>query len=246
MTKVVLVTGSSRGIGKAIATIYAKNGYNVVINYSNNEDKANELSKNLENNYNIKTLTIKCDVSKEEEVKTMINTIMDKFNQLDVVVNNAGICIDSIFEDKSVNNFKKIIDTNLIGTFIVSKYSYEVMETGSIINISSTNGIDSYYPFSMDYDASKAGINILTKDLAVEFAPKVRVNAVAPGWVDTEMNELLDIDFINKELDKITLGRFAEPSEIAKVVYFLSSEDASYINGEIIKVDGARIIFDDG
>ena len=92
----------------------------------------------------------------------------------------------------------------------------------------------------MDYDASKAGINVLTKDLAVEFAPRVRVNAVAPGWVDTEMNELLDIDFINEELSKITVGRFAVPEEIALVVYFLSSEDASYINGEIITVDGGR------
>lgn len=240
MSKVVLVTGSSRGIGKEIAKLYAKNGYNVVINYSTNEEKANNLSKELEEIYKINTLTIKCNVSNEVEVKEMIDTIINKFNRLDVVVNNAGICQDSPLEDKTTNDFKKILEVNLIGTFLVSKYAYKYMENGSIINISSTNGIDSYYPFSIDYDTSKAGINILTKDLAVEFAPKVRVNAVAPGWVDTEMNELLDIDFINKELEKITLNRFAEPEEIAKVVYFLSSEDASYINGEIIKVDGGR------
>jgi len=240
MAKVVLVTGGSRGIGEAIARLYASFEYNVVINYSNSEEKANNLKKELEDNYQINALTIKCDVSVEEEVKKMVDEVIERFGRLDVVVNNAGICIDSIMDDKSVSNFKRIIDVNLIGTFLVSKYASKVMEKGSIVNVSSTNGIDSYYPFSMDYDASKAGINVLTKDLAVEFAPNIRVNAVAPGWVDTEMNELLDVDFINKELDKITIGRFAFPEEIAKVVYFLASDDASYINGEIIKVDGGR------
>ena len=240
MAKVVLVTGGSRGIGKAIVSVFASNGFNVVLNYVNSEEISNNFCLELENEYNIKTLSIKCDVSKEENVKNMIDEVIEKFGRLDVVVNNAGICIDSIIDDKDYNSFRKILDVNLIGTFLVSKYAGKVMEKGSIINISSTNGIDSYYPFSMDYDASKAGVNILTRDLAVEFAPNIRVNAVAPGWVDTEMNELLEVDFINKELNKIALGRFAAPLEIAKVVYFLASEEASYINGEIIKVDGGR------
>ena len=240
MSKVVLVTGASRGIGEAIAKVYARNGFNVVVNYASNEDRANNLCLELEEKYNIKTLAIKCDVSNEEEVKTMIDKISNEFSRLDVVVNNAGICMDTTFDDKSVTNFKKILDVNLIGTFLVSKYASKIMEMGSIVNVSSTNGINSYYPFSMDYDASKAGINVLTRDLAVELAPNIRVNAVAPGWVDTEMNELLDVEFINDELKKITVGRFAEPIEIAKVIYFLSSDDASYINGEIIVVDGGR------
>lgn len=208
MAKVVLVTGASRGIGRAIASVYALNGYNVVINYVSSDDEANLLSSELEEVYKVKTLVTKCDVSNEEEVKGMIDLIISKFGRLDVVVNNAGICNDSMLDDKSASSFKRILDVNLIGTFLVSKYAYKVMESGSIVNISSTNGINSYYPFSIDYDASKAGVNILTKDLAVEFAPRVRVNAVAPGWVDTSMNELLDVDFINKELEKITLGRF--------------------------------------
>ena len=240
MSKVVLVTGASRGIGEAIAKVYARNGFNVVVNYASNEDIANNLCLELEEKYNIKTLAIKCDVSNEEEVKTMIDKISNEFSRLDVVVNNAGICMDTTFDDKSVTNFKKILDVNLIGTFLVSKYASKIMEMGSIVNVSSTNGINSYYPFSMDYDASKAGINVLTRDLAVELAPNIRVNAVAPGWVDTEMNELLDVEFLNDELKKITVGRFAEPIEIAKVIYFLSSDDASYINGEIIVVDGGR------
>lgn len=241
MNKVALVTGSSRGIGSEIAKIYASNNFNVAINYLNSKKEAQKLSQELETKYKINTLCIKCDVSNEEEVKNMIEEIIKKFNRLDVVVNNAAIAMDSVLEDKTKETFRKILDTNLIGTFLVCKYASKYIDKGSIVNISSTNGINSYYPFSMDYDASKAGVNILTKNLAVEFAPNIRVNAVAPGWVNTEIKKLLDEDFIKEENSKITLRRFAEPSEIAKVVYFLSSEDASYINGEIIVVDGGRI-----
>ena len=139
-----------------------------------------------------------------------------------------------------MDNFKRILDVNLIGVFLVSKHVFPYMEKGSIVNISSTNGIDSNYTYSMDYDASKAGVNILTRDLAIEFGPSVRVNAVAPGWVDTPHNKGLDLDYIKAEEEKIVLGRFAVPSEVAKVVYFLASPDASYINGSVIVVDGGR------
>lgn len=241
MNKVVLITGASRGIGKSTAKCFAKNKFNIVINYLKSEDKALELKQELENKYNIECLTIKADISKEEEVKNMIEKSIEKFNHLDVLVNNAGIAIDTIFEDKTVANFQKILDTNLIGTFLVSKYASKYMKQnkyGTIINVSSTNGIDTYYPYSMDYDASKAGIISLTKNLAVELAPYIRVNAVAPGWVNTDMNKDLDDNYIQKEEEKILLGRFAADYEIAKVIYFLSTSDASYINGSIIRVDG--------
>ena len=131
-----------------------------------------------------------------------------------------------------------------VAPFLVSKYVSKIMlqnKKGSIINVSSTNAIDSYYPYSMDYDSSKAGLNILTKNLSVELAPYIRVNAIAPGWINTPMNEYLDKNFKEKEINKIALNRFAEPIEIAKIIYFLASDDASYINGSIIVADGGRI-----
>lgn len=243
MGKTVLVTGGSRGIGASVAEIFASHGYDVVLNYFQHGNKALELQNQLEEKYGIRVLPIQADVSDETQVMSMVEQVIQEFGQIDVLVNNAGIAIDCCFSDKMVEDFKRILDVNLIGTFLTSKYVSKYMkeqEKGAIVNVSSTNGIDSYYPYSMDYDASKAGINLLTKNLAVELGPNIRVNAVAPGWVMTEMNQELDLDYIKEEEEKIVLGRFAEPNEIAKVIYFLASDDASYINGEIIKVDGGR------
>ena len=174
-------------------------------------------------------------------MKAMVDEIISTFGHIDVLVNNAGIAIDTIFEDKTVANFRRTLDVNLIGTFLVSKYVGKYMleeKEGCIINISSTNGIDTVYPESLDYDASKAGILSLTKNLAIQYAPYIRVNSIAPGWVLTDMNKELDDDFMEEEKSKILLNRFADPYEIAKVIVFLASDDASYINGEVIRVDG--------
>lgn len=241
MSKVVLVTGSSRGIGAATIKEFASHGYNVVINYVNSEDKALELKKYVETKYDVKALVSKCDISNEFEVKHMVEETIDTFGHIDVLVNNAGIAIDTNFEDKTVDNFRRILDINLIGTFIVSRTVGEYMlknKNGNIVNVSSTNGIDTYYSYSLDYDASKAAIISLTHNLALQYSPNIRVNAVAPGWVNTDMNKELDEDYMNDEMKKIMLNRFAEPEEIAKVIYFLSSDKASFINNTIIRVDG--------
>lgn len=241
--KTVLVTGASRGLGRSIALKFAENNHNIVINYNNSKDEAQELEKYIKNNYKVEVLVIKADVSNEIEVKNMFNEIINKFNHIDIVVNNAGIAIDTIFEDKTIDNFHKILDTNLIGTFLVSKYASKYMlekKEGNIINISSTNGIDTYYSYSMDYDASKAGVISLTKNLSKELSPYIRVNCVCPGWINTDMNKELDKDYIEEETNKINLKRFAEPMEIANVVYFLASDEASYVNGSILIVDGGK------
>ena len=241
MKKVCLVTGGSRGIGKATVIEYAKNGYDVVINYVSDELAANFLKEEVEREYKVKALTIKCDVSNETDVKNMVNEVISTFGKIDVLVNNAGIAIDTVFEDKTKENFMKTLEVNLVGTFLVAKEVGKYMlnaKSGSIINVSSTNGLDTNYPESLDYDASKAGVISLTKNLAVAYHPYVRVNTVAPGWVITDMNKDLSTSFIKTEEEKILLKRFADPSEIAKVIYFLGTEEASYVNGSIIRVDG--------
>lgn len=243
MNKVVLVTGASSGIGEATVKLFASRGFDVVIHYCNGEDRSHLIAKEIRENYQVRTFCIKADISNEEDVKNMVERIKNKFGKIDVLVNNAGIAIDSDFAVKNADSFRKILDVNLIGPFLVSKYVSKYMKiqgNGVIVNVGSTNGIDSYYPYSMDYDASKAGLHVLTKDLSVELAPNIRVNAIAPGWVKTPMNDDLDDDFINSELKKIALDRFADAEEMAKVIYFLASEEASYVNGTIIVVDGGR------
>ena len=236
--KIALVTGSSRGIGRETIKKFAQEGYNVVINYNNSYEDAISLKDEVEKEYNVKALVIKCDVSNEEEVKDMIDYIIKEFNRIDVVVNNASISIDTVFEDKTVDNFKRILDVNLIGTFLVSKYASNYMNNGSIINVSSTNAIDTYYPEGLDYDASKAGVISLTHNLAKQFSPNIRVNAVAPGWTRTDMNKNIDE---NEYKDDILLKRFADPKEIASVIVFLASNEASYINNSVIRVDGGSL-----
>ena len=244
MSKVVaLVTGSNRGIGASCIEEFAKKGVNVIINYCHHEKEAKDLEKHIKENYNVEVLTIKCDISKEEEVEEMINTIIDHFGGLDILVNNASVSRDSLLLDKNIKEFKRVLDVNLIGTYLCSKYAGKVMlnqKKGKIINISSTNAIDTYYPESCDYDASKAGVISLTHNFAREFAPFINVNCICPGWVKTPMNKGLSLEEIAKEKKKILLNRFAEPVEIAKMVVFLSSSNADYVNDSIIRIDGGK------
>lgn len=242
--KVVLITGSSRGIGRSTAIKYAQNNYNVVINYNNSYDKARELGDYLVSTYGIEVMIVKANISNEVEVKDMVDKVIIKFGNIDVLVNNASIAIDSDFTCKDSNSFNETLNTNLVGTFLVSKEVSKYMKdnkSGIIINVSSTNGIDSMYVESLEYDASKAGVISLTHNLAEYLKPYVRVNCVCPGWVNTDMNKDLDSSYIEQENKRIMLNRFAEPEEIANVIYFLATDEASYINNSIIKVDGGRV-----
>ena len=237
----VLVTGSSRGLGKAIVIEYAKHGYDVIINYNNSKDKALELKDYIESNYKVKALVIGCDISKEEEIDTMIDEIYKEFGHLDILINNASIALDQDFELKTKEEFMKTLETNLVGTYLLSKkigLKMKEAKKGNIINISSTNGIDTTYPESIDYDASKAGVISLTHNLANYFAPYIRVNTICPGWINTDMSKKISDEFKEEELKKILLNRFAETSEIANLVYFLGTDKASYINDSIIRIDG--------
>ena len=239
--KVVIITGASRGIGRTVALEMAKNGYNVVLTYNTNEHKAREVEQKI-NELNAKCLVLKCDISIEEDVKSLVWQTEKTFGKIDVLINNASIAIDSLFRDKSCEEFKRTLDVNLVGTFIVSKYVGEVMcknKSGKIINITSTNGINTYYPMCIDYDASKAGIISLTHNLAIQFAPFVNVNAVAPGFIATE-SEIKDMDeeFIKAEEEKVFLKRAGTEIDVANLILFLASDKANYINNEVIRIDG--------
>lgn len=241
MNKVALVTGARRGIGKAIAIQLAKKGYNLVIDDREDLDKLNELKKEIEEEYRVKVLVQLIDISIEEEVDKMLQEIKDTFGRVDVLVNNAGIVYDMPLEERSVKIFNETINNNLTGTFIMCKKIGKYMlenKRGKIINVSSTNGMNCYFPTSIDYDASKAAIISLTNNFALAYAPYINVNAIAPGWVNTDMNADLPEELIEEEKRKIYLKRFAEPEEIANLVYFLASDDASYVNNAVIKIDG--------
>ena len=242
MDKNVLITGGASGLGSEISKYLASKGYNLIINYNTSYEKALNLKKELEDKYGKEVLLIKCDLTNEEEINNLVNTIKEKYGYINYLVNNAAICIDDLYENKTKENFMKTLEVNLVGTFLLSRLVGDLMysnKSGVIVNISSTNGINKNFPMSLDYDASKAALNSLTHNLAMQYKPFVRVNAIAPGWVKTE-NEMkdLDTDYIKSEEEKIYVGRMAEPLEIAKVVEFLLSDDSSYINNQIITVDG--------
>lgn len=241
MNKTVLVTGAGTGIGASTAIMFAKNSYDVIIHYNKSYEKAIKVEEECKK-YGVNTLLVKADIANELEIKEMINKILSKFSKIDVLINNAGISIDTLFSDKTKENFMKTLEVNLVGTFLVSKYVSEIMlknKYGKIINISSTNGIDKYFPMCLDYDASKSGIISLTHNLALQLKPYINVNCIAPGWIATE-NELkdVDLDYIKSEEEKIFVGRIGKPEEVASLALFLASQEADYINNEIIKIDG--------
>lgn len=245
MAKVVFVTGSAKGIGAACIKKFALEGYDVVIHYRSSETSARKLENWIKENTNSKTLLLKSDIQNEEEVKKMVTKIIDAFGHIDVLVNNAALEINSEFEEKNAQNFLKVLNTNLVGTFLVSKYVSKWMlekKTGKIINITSNNAINQYDPSTLEYDASKAGMISLTHNLALQFAPYINVNAVAPGWVMTEkvkeLNDSLDGILEQEESKHILIQRFAYPEEVASLVYFLSTEESRSINNQVITIDG--------
>ena len=243
MKKTVLVTGSAKGIGKAIIKKFASKGYNCVINYNTSKEEALELKKEIEAS-GVKCLAIKADISDETAVDKMFKEIEDIFGGVDVLVNNAAVDNYALFPSLSIEDFKKTIDVNVIGAYITSRRAYKYMinnKWGRIINIASTNGINTYYPDTLAYDASKAALISLTHNLAVKFSPFVNVNAVAPGFIGTEA-ELKDYDdeFLKSEQEKILVKRYGKASEVAELVYFLASEKANFINNTVIRIDGGQ------
>lgn len=242
--KNALVTGGSRGIGKAIALKLSSNGVNVAISYINNKEKAKEVVDEIEKN-GVKGIALKADISKDEDVLNMVKVIETELGVIDILVNNAGITRDNLIIRMKPDEWDDVIGTNLKGTYLCTKSVVRGMmkkRYGKIINIASVVGITGNLGQG-NYSASKAGVIGFTKSMARELASRgINVNAVAPGFIETDMTEILEEDIKNSLVKSIPMGRIGKPEDIANIVIFLASEISDYITGQVINVDGGMVI----
>ena len=241
--KTVIVTGGNTGIGREICLKYGQKGANVVVNYIFNEEAADETVQHIEN-FGGKAIKVLGDVTKLDDCAKIVEAGINEFGKIDVLINNSGITRDGLMMRMSEEDFDKVIDVNLKGTWNMTKSVTRHMmknRSGNIINISSVVGIMGNAG-QANYVASKAGVIGMTKSWAKEFGARgVRVNAVAPGFIETKMTESLPEDVIKAYMAQIPLQKFGKPEDIADVCFFLSSERASYITGQVISVNGGMI-----
>ena len=241
--KVAMITGGTRGIGKAIAKIFSDNGYDLIINYVSDKTDLTKLEEDLKNNNEI--LFVRANVGELNSVEEAVKKAIEKFGKIDVLVNNAGITRDNLIMRMKEEEFDQVINTNLKGTFNVTKSVVPYMmkkREGKIVNISSVVGV-SGNAGQCNYAASKAGIIGFTKSIAKELASRnILANAVAPGFIDTDMTECLNDKVKESINNQIPLKRMGTPEEIAKAVYFLASSDNTYITGQVLNIDGGMLI----
>lgn len=242
--KFALVTGASRGIGRAIALTLGKRGVNVAVNYAGSEDRAEQVVSELKA-LGVESFKVKANVADEDDVKQMVKEVVNSFGRLDILVNNAGITRDNLLMRMSVEEFKEVVDTNLTGAFLCTKAVTRQMmrqRYGKIINIASIVGV-SGNPGQANYVAAKAGLIGLTKTTAKELASRnILVNAIAPGFIQTDMTDVLTDEQKDAILSTIPLEKLGEPEDIANVVCFLASDEAKYITGQTIHVDGGMVM----
>lgn len=240
--KIVLITGASRGIGRAAAIEFGKLHATVVVNYRNNEQAAKEVVDEIAKNGGT-AVAVQADVSKMEDIDKLVEFAVKNFGKVDVLVNNAGIVYDRDFFEINYEESLNIVKTNMLAPLFLSQKIAQIMLKnggGKIVNVSSTSGMYDFNPGTADYAMSKLALQSLTKDLSMQFAPKILVNAVAPGWVNTDMNADLPADFVESETSKYHMKRWAEPEEIANAIVFLASDKASYMTGHVLVVDGGH------
>jgi 3-oxoacyl-[acyl-carrier protein] reductase len=242
--KTALVTGASRGIGRSIALELARSGANVAVNYAGNEEKARQVTEEIEQ-LGVQAIPIRANVADEAEVKAMVKEVIGTFGSLDILVNNAGITKDNLLMRMKVAEFEDVIQTNLTGAFICTKAVTRQMmkqRAGRIINVASIVGV-SGNAGQANYTAAKAGLIGLTKTTAKELATRnILVNAIAPGFISTDMTDQLSEEQRAGMLELIPLERLGKPEDVAKSVRFLASEDANYITGQTIHIDGGMVM----
>lgn len=242
--KTVIITGGSRGIGRACCLAFAKEGANIVFTYNKSQEEAKEFKKQI-TNLGVGCLSMQADVKDYNQCRNVVEQALKKYNRLDVLINNAGITRDKALMMMTLEDWKDVIDTNLGGVFNMTRVvitTFLKQKQGCIINMSSISGVVGI-PRQTNYSASKAGIIGFSKALAKEVAPyNIRVNAVCPGYINTDMVNTLRDDIKEKVKSSIPLGRIGEPEEVAKVCVFLASDEARYIIGQVIKIDGGLAI----
>lgn len=233
MKKTVLITGAAKGIGKATAIEFAKAGYNIIINYLTSTEEALNLKNAIENLYPVKVLTIKADISNEAQVKDMINKIIKEFKKIDVLINNASYSQDNNYLDKTKNEFMRVMEVNVVGTFLVTKYASKYIKNGIVINISSLDATETYNELSMDYCASKAAINSLTQTFSLAI-PNIKFISIMLPWVNTETIQEMFPSYLKSELKRTGQQRLIEPFEVAKEIYNITI-DKNIKSGSIKK-----------
>lgn len=237
--KTVLITGASRGIGESIALEFAKNNYNVVISYNSSKCEGEKVKEYIEKNYKVKCLMVKCDISSEIEVSHMVDLSLKEFGNIDVLINNASVSMDNDIMSKSKDEFLRVVEVNLVGTFLVTREVIKKCNVNTIVNISSTDSTSTYSKLNIDYSCSKAGVNILSKTFSLCY-PDIKICTIMPNWVNSETVLSMNSDYLEEEMKRIGQKKLIDKEYVARKTYEVVV-DKFIKNGDIIRIDEGEL-----
>ena len=229
--KTILVTGSAQGLGANIIEKFAKNGYNVIITYKSSKNKAIILEDKIRK-YNLNVISVKCDITKISDIRNLIKVVKSRFNNIEVLVNNASLSLDSSFENKSKEEFMKVLETNIYGTFLITRELIKKYKVEKVINISSTDSIDTYSDLNIDYSLSKCGINFMTKFFSKKYKD-IKFYNILPNWINTETIQNMNSEYLESELRRVNQNKLIEPEYISNIIYEMATTCKYDDNNEI-------------
>ena len=233
--KTILVTGSAQGLGANIIEKFAKNGYNVIITYKSSKNKAIILEDKIRK-YNLNVISVKCDITKISDIRNLIKVVKSRFNNIEVLVNNASLSLDSSFENKSKEEFMKVLETNIYGTFLITRELIKKYKVEKVINISSTDSIDTYSDLNIDYSLSKCGINFMTKFFSKKYKD-IKFYNILPNWINTETIQNMNSKYLESELRRVNQDKLIEPEYISNIIYEMATT-CKYDDNNEIRIDG--------
>ena len=233
--KTILVTGSAQGLGANIIEKFAKNGYNVIITYKSSKNKAIILEDKIRK-YNLNVISVKCDITKISDIRNLIKVVKARFNNIEVLVNNASLSLDSSFENKSKEEFMKVLETNIYGTFLITRELIKKYKVEKVINISSTDSIDTYSDLNIDYSLSKCGINFMTKFFSKKYKD-IKFYNILPNWINTETIQNMNSEYLESELRRVNQSKLIEPEYISNIIYEMVTT-CKYDDNNEIRIDG--------